>query len=71
MTNSRDSLTISADYVRELLAAQGYPIAAEAAAAIAATLTIQLNNAAGAYGRLAFEVEPSGFSGSLNGGAAR
>jgi hypothetical protein len=65
------TIEVSADTIRATLAAQGYAVSTDAAAAIAATLSAQLNSAAPAYAALKFEAEPAGFAALLNGGAGR
>ncbi len=62
---------LSADFVQQLLAAQGCPINPADAALIAGNLSAQLRTAAPGYDALAFEVEPSGFDGAMRQGAIR
>ncbi len=58
--------SVTADYVRATLAAQGCEIDQAAARAIADNLAAQWLATSPAYDRLAFETEPSGFLRTLS-----
>lgn len=58
--------SVTADYVRATLAAQGCDIDPAAARAIADNLAMQGRATSPAYDRLAFETEPSGFLRALS-----
>ena len=63
--------TLSADYVKQALEAQGCTVESQDATAIAANLAGQLASAQTDYAALAFETEPSLFSAALNQGATK
>jgi hypothetical protein len=63
--------TLSADYVKQALEAQGCTIEVQDAAAIAVNVAMQLDSAQAAYAALAFEAEPSLFAAALNQGATK
>lgn len=63
--------TLSAEYVMNILAAQGCKVEAADAAVIASNLSAQLNTAHADYEQLAFEVEPALFDAVIKLGAAR
>ncbi len=65
------SQNVSAEYIQQVMAAQGCEIAAPDAEIIATTLGNQLGAADHDYKKLAFEAEPSAFNAHLVKGAGR
>jgi len=60
---------LTSDAAATLLAAQGVAVTPEGAEANARFATLQLGNAAKAFGRLEFEREPSGYTAALRANA--
>ena len=63
--------TLSAEFIRQMLDAQGVSVDTANAALIAANLGTQLGVASPGHDALAFELEPSAFEAAMRAGALR